>query len=186
MLSFSFDDVEFPYLVRGWRISDPENFGRMQTIKPDSVQLQHQRKLQHQLKLELQQKVQVIHLLFLLSHSLSQTPTKTKTPSPTPSYSRSPTFSSFENEFIGSIDDISVSTYEDIDFDNVNLSDLDFVKISLDEISENNAGLKISKSVQYQAFQNNLKLLHFNIISSENVSRTKWMDKCEYIRPTYC
>lgn len=174
---FSFDDVEFPYLVRGWRIFDLENFGRMQTIKPDSCATPTPTKTPTPTETRTPTKSPSYTPSISLSPSLSQTPTKTKTPSPSPSYSKSPTFSSFENEFIGSIDDIFVSTYEDIDFDNVNLSDLDFVKINLDEISENNAGLKISKSVQHQAFQNNLKLLHFNIISSENVSRTNgWIN----------
>ena len=174
---FSFDDVEFPYLVRGWRIFDLENFGKMQTIKPDSCATPTPTKTPTPTETRTPTKSPSYTPSISLSPSMSITPTKTKTPSPTPSYSRSPTFSSFENEFIGSIDDIIVSTYEDMDFDNINLSDLDFVKIKLDELSENNSGLKITKSPQFISNQNNLKLLHFNIISDANVSRTGgWID----------
>ncbi len=174
---FSFDDVEFPYLVRGWRIFDLENFGRMQTIKPDSCATPTPTKTPTPTETRTPTKSPSYTPSISLSPSLSLTPTKTKTPSQSPSHSKSPSFSSFENEFIGSIDDIFVSTYEDIDFESINLSDLDFVKINLDEFSENNAGLKISKSPQFIINQNNLKLLYFNIISKSNVSRTNgWID----------
>lgn len=68
---FSFDDVEFPYLVRGWRVFDQKNFGRMKTIKPDSCATPTPTK----------------------TPTPTETRTATKSASATPSYSYTPSIS---------------------------------------------------------------------------------------------